>query len=125
MRIGYRLPPGIDPRELSEAAATLVRGEGTTRVDLATIGMEQPVRVSRTNPLARAFARAIAEVGGQTTFKEKSGTSDMNILSPAWGVPMVAYGPGDSRCDHKPIERLALADYARGESVVRGVCRRG
>jgi len=124
MRIGYRVPPGIDPQELSGAAATLVRGEGTTRVDLATIGMEEPVRVSRTNPLARAFARAIAEVGGQTTFKEKSGTSDMNILSPAWGVPMVAYGPGDSRYDHTPIERLALTDYARAISVLRGVIRR-
>jgi len=82
------------------------------------------VRTPRTSPLARAFARAISAAGGQTTFKEKSGTSDMNILFPAWGCPMVAYGPGDSRYDHTPIERLSIADFARSISVLKGVLSR-
>jgi [amino group carrier protein]-lysine/ornithine hydrolase len=55
----------------------------------------------------------------------KSGTSDMNILAPAWGCPMVAYGPGDSRYDHTPMERLALADYTRAIAVLRGVLKKG
>jgi len=86
--------------------------------------MEEPVRTPRTSPLARAFARAIAAAGGQTTFKEKSGTSDMNVLFPAWRCPMVAYGPGDSRYDHTPIERLSIRDYMRSISVLRGVLGR-
>jgi LysW-gamma-L-lysine carboxypeptidase len=86
--------------------------------------VEDPVRTPRTTPLARAFARAIADAGGQATFKEKSGTSDMNILLPAWGCPMVAYGPGDSRYDHTPMERLPLRDFARSISVLRGVLGR-
>jgi [amino group carrier protein]-lysine/ornithine hydrolase len=124
LRIGYRVPPGIDPGELELAAATLARSDGDTRVSVNTQGREEPVRTPRTSPLARAFARAIAGAGGQTTFKEKSGTSDMNILYPAWRCPMVAYGPGDSRYDHTPIERLSIGEFARSITVLRGVLNR-
>ena len=124
VRIGYRVPPGTDPAELEASAASLASDDGATRVVVSTLGREDPVRTSRTSPLARAFARAIAAAGGETTFKEKSGTSDMNILAPAWGCPMVAYGPGDSRYDHTPIERLSIADFARSIDVLKGVLNR-
>ncbi len=124
LRIGYRVPPGVDPGDLAVAAARLAEHNGGTRVVVTTQGREEPVRTQRTSPLARAFARAIAGAGGQTTFKEKSGTSDMNILFPAWGCPMVAYGPGDSRYDHTPIERLSIAEFARSIDVLKGVLSR-
>jgi LysW-gamma-L-lysine carboxypeptidase len=124
LRIGYRVPPGVDPGDLESAAAALADRNGGTRVVVTTEGREEPVRTSRTSPLARAFVRAIAGAGGQTTFKEKSGTSDMNILFPAWGCPMVAYGPGDSRYDHTPIETLSIADFTRSITVLKGVLSR-
>jgi LysW-gamma-L-lysine carboxypeptidase len=124
LRVGYRVPPGIDPRDLERDARTLATAAEGTRVRLDATGMEDPVRTRRTSAVARAFTRAIAEAGGQTRFKEKSGTSDMNVLSPAWGSPMVAYGPGDSRWDHTPMERLGLDEYARAISVLKGVIRR-
>jgi [amino group carrier protein]-lysine/ornithine hydrolase len=124
LRIGYRLPPGIDPRALERDARTLATAADGTTVRVDAIGMEDPVRAPRTSAVARAFTRAIAEAGGQTRFKEKSGTSDMNVLSPAWGSPIVAYGPGDSRWDHTPMERLGLDEYARAISVLKGVIRR-
>jgi LysW-gamma-L-lysine carboxypeptidase len=124
LRIGYRVPPGVDPGELEAGAASLATRDGDTRVVVTTQGREDPVRTARTSPLARAFARAIAAAGGQTTFKEKSGTSDMNILYPAWRCPMVAYGPGDSRYDHTPVERLSISDFARSIEVLRGVLSR-
>ena len=124
LRIGYRVPPGMDPGELAVAAARLAEQNGGTRIVVTTQGREDPVRTQRTSPLARAFARAIAGSGGQTTFKEKSGTSDMNILFPAWGCPMVAYGPGDSRYDHTPIERLSIAEFGRSIDVLKGVLSR-
>jgi LysW-gamma-L-lysine carboxypeptidase len=124
LRIGYRVPPELDPRELERATAELARSDGATRVVVTANGIEDPVRTSRTSPLARAFARSIADAGGTPTFKEKSGTSDMNVLAPAWRCPMVAYGPGDSRYDHTPIERLSLAEFARAISVLRGVLSR-
>src|SRR5439155_514747 len=72
LRIGYRLPPGIDPRQLEREAEGLIRnGAGSapdaSAVAIETVGMEEPVRTARTSPLARAFARAIAEAGGQAT----------------------------------------------------------
>ncbi len=124
LRIGYRVPPGMDPGDLESAASRLAEHDGGTHVVVTTQGRENPVRTPRTSPLARAFARAIVAAGGQTTFKEKSGTSDMNILFPAWGCPMVAYGPGDSRYDHTPIERLSITDFARSIAVLKGVLSR-
>jgi LysW-gamma-L-lysine carboxypeptidase len=124
LRIGYRVPPGTDPGALEAAAAGLAQNDGETRIAITTQGREDPVRTPRTSPLARAFTRAIAAAGAETTFKEKSGTSDMNILFPAWGCPMVAYGPGNSRYDHTPIERLSIAEYTRSIAVLKGVLSR-
>jgi LysW-gamma-L-lysine carboxypeptidase len=124
LRIGYRVPPGVDPGELETAAEGLAKGDTDTRIVVTTHAREEPVRTVRTSPLARAFVRAISAAGGRTTFKEKSGTSDMNILFPAWRCPMVAYGPGDSSYDHTPIERLSIREFARSITVLRGVLGR-
>jgi LysW-gamma-L-lysine carboxypeptidase len=125
LRVGYRIPPGITTAELeAEIRAIAAAHDGDAAIAIERIGAEEPARTSRTSPLARAFVGAIADAGGKTTFKVKSGTSDMNILAPAWGCPMVAYGPGDSRYDHTPMERLSLADYARSIGVLQSVLAR-
>jgi LysW-gamma-L-lysine carboxypeptidase len=125
VRIGYRIPPGIATAELEAELRTLASEHvGEAQVSIERIGAEEPARTSRTTPLARAFVGAIAAAGGKVHFKVKSGTSDMNILAPAWGCPMVAYGPGDSRYDHTPMERLSLTDYARSIKVLRTVLGR-
>jgi [amino group carrier protein]-lysine/ornithine hydrolase len=124
LRVGYRVPPGTTTDALEdEARAVAEEHDGEADVTVERIASEEPARVARTTPVASAFARAIAGIGGQVSFKEKSGTSDMNVLLPAWGCPMVAYGPGDARYDHTPIERLALADYGRSIAVLKTVLR--
>ena len=115
--VAYRLPPGVQTTELVSQARELAP-------DLEVVSAEEPIKAPRATPLARAFQSAIREAGGEPAFKVKTGTSDMNVLGPAWGCPIVAYGPGDSRYDHTPMERLALADYARSISVLRGVMAR-
>ena len=125
LRIGYRVPPGIATAELEEEVRAIATAHpGSANVTVERIGAEEPARTPRTTTLARAFVAAIGEAEGKAAFKVKSGTSDMNILAPAWACPMVAYGPGDSRYDHTPMERLALADYTRAIAVLRGVLRR-
>lgn len=125
IRVGYRIPPGIATAELeTEIRAIAAAHDGDAAVEIERLGAEEPARTPRTTPLARAFVGAIAEAGGKATFKVKSGTSDMNILAPAWGCPMVAYGPGDSRYDHTPMERLSLSDYERAIRVLKSVLAR-
>lgn len=125
LRIGYRIPPGITTAELeAEFRAIVATHDGDAATAIERIGAEEPARTPRTTPLARAFVGAIADAGGKATFKVKSGTSDMNILTPAWGCPMVAYGPGDSHYDHTPMERLSLSDYERSIRVLKSVLAR-
>src|SRR5262249_7725015 len=122
LRIGYRLPPAIASADVINELLTICAShEGDAKVRAVHSAREEPMRAARGSPLARAFVRSIAENGANGVFKKKSGTSDMNILAPAWGCPMVAYGPGDSRYDHTPMERLGLAESPRAIAVPRGV----
>lgn len=125
LRVGYRFPPGIAATELeAELRAIASAHEGDAAIAIERISAEEPARTPRTTTLARAFVGAIADAGGKATFKVKSGTSDMNILAPAWACPMVAYGPGDARYDHTPMERLSLSDYGRSIRVLESVLAR-
>ncbi|HTH69842.1 MAG TPA: [LysW]-lysine hydrolase [Candidatus Saccharimonadales bacterium] len=125
LRIGYRVPPATSTDALEAAAREIAeQHDGDAEVTIERIASEEPARVARTTPVASAFVRAITGIGGHAAFKEKTGTSDMNVLLPVWACPMVAYGPGDARYDHTPIERLALADYGRSIAVLKDVLRR-
>jgi LysW-gamma-L-lysine carboxypeptidase len=86
--------------------------------DVTILGQEPAVRTDRGSALARAFIRAIRAAGGAPRFKLKTGTSDLNILAPAWGCPAVAYGPGDSRHDHTPGERISITELERAVDVL-------
>jgi len=89
--VGYRLPPGTAGDELEREVRRITpERAGDAVVTVVRTGAEEPVRTARSSPIAKEFARAIAAEGGRVVFKAKSGTSDMNILSPAWGCPMVA-----------------------------------
>jgi acetylornithine deacetylase len=119
--VDVRVPPGV---ELDEVVATLrhaAAGSLTVTVLLAT----PPVATPRTDPLVRAFSRAIrGTLGRPPRLLAKKGSSDMNTLATTWrGVPMVAYGPGDAALDHTPDERLAVPDYLDAQIVLRGAVR--
>lgn len=42
----------------------------------------------------------------------------MNVVGPAWGPNIVAYGPGDSRLDHTPQEHIQLTEYSHAVDVL-------
>lgn len=66
----------------------------------------------------RTFADAVRRRTGDVSIKVKLGTSDMNILAPHWGVPALAYGPGDSKLDHTDEEHISLEEYLLGVDVL-------
>jgi len=111
-----RLPPGLDADELKGRLQSWADGAG-----VAFPYEEPPIEVPKNSPLVRSFLRAIRATGGRPRFKIKTGTSDMNVVGPVWGCPIVAYGPGDSSLDHTPHEHLSLAEFRRSVAVVARV----
>ncbi|MFQ6057906.1 MAG: [LysW]-lysine hydrolase [Anaerolineae bacterium] len=116
--IGWRLPPGFDVAALKAAVVDLAGG-----AEVRFRGQEPAFRGEKNTPLVRAFLQAIRQEGGSPRFKVKTGTSDMNVVGPAWGCPIVAYGPGDSTLDHTPHEHLDLAEYRKAIAVLARVLR--
>lgn len=117
--VGLRLPPNFDVAEFTRAAGDLA-GEAHIRC----YGYEPAFRASKNTPLVRAFLQAIRVQGGRPTFKLKTGTSDMNVVGPAWNCPIVAYGPGDSSLDHRPNEHIQVPEYMQAIKVLRRVLHR-
>jgi LysW-gamma-L-lysine carboxypeptidase len=122
--IGLRLPLDCGPDNMMQHLTAqfdgMDAGEGC---ELTFFGAEQAHRSSKDTVLARAFVDAIREEKLRPAFKVKSGTADFNILGPAWGCPIVAYGPGDSDLDHTPNEHVAIDEFERGVRVLVRVLR--
>ncbi len=114
-RVGIRLPPNLDRSWLEERLRALAADAGG---NVTFFGYEPAYRTQKNNILVRAFTRAIRATGGQPGFKLKTGTSDMNVVGPAWQCPIVAYGPGDSALDHTPNEHLSIHEYLRSIDVL-------
>ncbi len=113
LKFGVRLPPGLSLGELHEALQALA--------ETATLTLHEGVpayRGEKNTPLVRALLNAIRQAGGNPSFSVKSGTSDMNVVAPAWGTPIVAYGPGDSALDHTPDEHILVPEYRRAVAVI-------
>jgi LysW-gamma-L-lysine carboxypeptidase len=111
--VGFRLPPAYPVDRLEMTARELAGA-----ADVRCYSYEPAFRASNRTPLVRAFLRSIRAAGGQPTFKLKTGTSDMNVVGPIWGCPIVAYGPGDSQLDHTPHEYIQVPEFIRATDVL-------
>jgi [amino group carrier protein]-lysine/ornithine hydrolase len=113
LTIGLRLPVGIGVRDLEKRILEMA---DTAQVQFST---EIPAfRAEKNNPLVRAFLASIRSRGGEPGFTLKTGTSDMNIVGPHWGCPIVTFGPGDSNLDHTPDEHIDLEEYEKSIDVL-------
>ncbi len=112
--VDLRLPPGLTTAEVFR---TLPRDPGAP--EIACLLAVEAVEVARTNPVAAALVAGIRARGGRPTLWRKSGTSDLNLVLPAWRVPGAAYGPGDARLDHTDREVLSVAELRRSVAVLR------
>ena len=106
MRIVTRIPPGVQAADLGQRLNGWRDG-----AELTFHSSDPPVQSEKNTPLVRALLRSIRAGGGKPRFKLKTGTSDMNVVGPAWGCPIVAYGPGDSSLDHTPQEFIEIDEY--------------
>ena len=120
------LPPELPSAADADAATQRLRfGDEELGVEFCFHGYEPAWRSSRNSPLVRGFLAAIREQSCERPrFVSKSGTSDMNVVGPAWHCPIVAYGPGDSSLDHTPNEHLSLDEYWQAVSILESALRR-
>ncbi len=117
-RVGLRLPPGLNREWLEgQLSASAIEIGGT----VTFFGYEPAYQADKHNALVRSFTRAIRTLGGKPGFKLKTGTSDMNVVGPAWQCPIVAYGPGNSALDHTPNEHLHLEEFLASIEVLHHV----
>ena len=115
MTVGFRLPPELEPEDI------LRRFPARDGATVSGRGAERAFSGDKNSALSRFFRRAIRAEGGAPRFVNKTGTSDMNIVGPRWGCPIVAYGPGDSALDHCPDEHIDLDEYLRAIDVLTRV----
>jgi LysW-gamma-L-lysine carboxypeptidase len=122
-RVGERESTGVISSEMPAACA--ISGAMTT-ITLRFSSYEPAWRGDRSNVLVRSFLQGLREVAPEEKlgFVLKTGTSDMNVVGPAWKCPIVAYGPGDSSLDHTPHEHVLLDDYWRAVLVLEQALRR-
>jgi len=118
MNVVIRLPPGLQPAMLRQEIRNWCNG-----AQLKFYPSDPPFQAEKNTPLVRAMLKSVRAEGGQPRFKLKTGTSDMNIVGPAWGCPIVAYGPGDSSLDHTPDEHITVDEFLRGIDVLEGALR--
>jgi len=120
LRIGYRLPPACD---IAALLSQLAQWAEEDEAHISFSGEEAAFQTTRTTSLSRAFISAIRSIGVQPVFKHKTGTSDMNVVGPAWGQNIVAYGPGDSHLDHTPQEHIHIAEYTQAIDILELVLK--
>jgi LysW-gamma-L-lysine carboxypeptidase len=123
-QFAWRLPVGFDTDvfmgELQEQANRLADQQASRTFTLKFRGYEKPWRGDRNNMLVRSFLAGLRSVepSEKLGFVLKTGTSDMNVVGPAWRCPIVAYGPGDSSLDHTPNEHLPVDEYWKAVNVI-------
>lgn len=112
--LDFRLPPGRPAGELLRDLPVHPR-----RPSVAVRIRVDPVEVDRTNPVVTSLVQGIRAVGGRPTLWRKGGTSDLNLVVRAWGIPGAAYGPGDAHLDHTARESVSAVELARSVRVLK------
>lgn len=117
-----RLPPGTAPDWTSARLEAIAARHG---VQVQVTEATAPHVADRKTPLVAAVLASLRAGGLEPKLKHKTGTADFNHLA-GWfpGVPMVAYGPGDSSLDHTPDERASLRELGRAVDVLDRVFAR-
>jgi LysW-gamma-L-lysine carboxypeptidase len=118
-QLAWRLPVGFDASAFIEDIEQWPARQ-KARFTFKFRGHEQAWRGDRSNGLVRSFLAGLRSVDASEKlgFVLKTGTSDMNVVAPAWKCPVVAYGPGDSALDHTPNEHLELGEYWKAVNVL-------
>jgi len=127
--VQLRIPPQLTPeRVFSEVEERIKRFRATSpkvSVRVEAKGSDYAFEADRRSLLVRALSWAIRKTTlNYASFSRKTGTGDMNVLGNAMKIPVVTYGPGDSRLDHTPNEHVDIQEYLDSIQVYRKTLRK-
>lgn len=122
--VQMRIPPQLTPEQVfNEVKRKIDRYKATNpkvTVTLETVDVAKAFEADRRSVIVRALAWGIRKTTlNYASFSRKTGTGDMNVLGNELKIPVVTYGPGDSRLDHTPNEHIDLQEYLNSIEVLK------
>lgn len=124
IHLDIRVPPQLTCQQVLDGIGKLVKryqaANPEVMVKVEVESLTEPFESDKNSPIIRAFSWAIRKVRSkQPILLRKTGTGDMNVLGGAMKIPVVTYGPGDSRLDHMPNEHVEIQEYLDAIHVYR------
>jgi LysW-gamma-L-lysine carboxypeptidase len=124
IRVQLRIPPQLTPEQVfGEVKRKIDRYKATNpkvTVTVETVDVAKAFEADRRSVIVRALAWGIRKTTlNYASFSRKTGTGDMNVLGNELKIPVVTYGPGDSKLDHTPNEHINLQEYLDSIEVLR------
>jgi LysW-gamma-L-lysine carboxypeptidase len=122
--IQLRIPPQLTPEVVFEEVKRRIdRYKATNpkvKVNVEMVDVAKAFEADRRSVIVRALAWGIRKTTlNYASFSRKTGTGDMNVLGNALKIPVVTYGPGDSRLDHTPNEHIDIQEYLKSIEVLK------
>ena len=122
--VQLRIPPQLTPDVVFEEVKRKIdRYKATNpkvQVSVEMVDVAKAFEADRRSVIVRALAWGIRKTTlNYASFSRKTGTGDMNVLGNALKIPVVTYGPGDSRLDHTPNEHIDIQEYLESIEVLK------
>jgi len=116
LTIDVRIPPDLSSNQvlndIRKKVESYLSDNPSVKIDLELIDEVEAHLANSDSILAQSYSWAIRRIRKKNpVFLKKTGTSDMNSLALKVRIPMIAYGPGDSRLDHTEDEEIVVEDY--------------
>ncbi len=127
--IDIRIPPDTSSssvlRSIRKKIGSYLNDNPNVTIDLDIMDQVEGCLMNPDSVIARSFSWAIRRIRGKSpVFLKKTGTSDMNLLACRTRIPMIAYGPGDSRLDHTDQEEISFKDYLASIEIYEEALKR-
>ena len=122
--VQLRIPPQLTPEQVfKEVKRKIDRYKATNpkvTVGVEMVDVAKAFEADRRSVIVRALAWGIRKTTlNYASFSRKTGTGDMNVLGNALKIPVVTYGPGDSKLDHTPNEHIDIQEYLKSIEVLK------
>lgn len=122
--VQLRIPPQLTPEQVfDEVKRKIDRYKATNpkvTVTVESVDVAKAFEADRRSVIVRALAWGIRKTTlNYASFSRKTGTGDMNVLGNELKIPVVTYGPGDSRLDHTPNEHIDIQEYLESIEVLK------